>query len=185
MYHGAGYRKLGRKTQHRLAMFANAMSSLIQHERIKTTVAKAKEIRPLIEKMITKGKSGTLHDRRQVFSYLRNDAAVGKLFEVIAPRFKDRKGGYTRILKIADTRVGDGAETAVLEFVDYVLPPSKTKEDKKKDRAEAKKKEAADRKATAASRPVRDRAGPSSGRTKKTGKAGASASMKGSGSRGT
>jgi len=184
MYHGAGYRKLGKKTTHRLAMFANAANSLIEHERIETTLPKAKELRRVVERLITKGKGGSLHDRRNVFSFLRSEDSVKKLFENIAPRFKDRKGGYTRVLKLPETRYGDAASMAILELVDYVLPPQKSKEDKKKEKAAAKAQAKEDKKEKAASRPVK---GPKDTKAKgaRTGKAGASASMRGSGSRGT
>lgn len=181
MYHGAGYRKLGKKTNHRLAMFANATNSLIEHGRIETTLPKAKELRRVVERLITKGKKGSLHDRRNAFSFLRSEEAVSKLFGDIATRFKDRKGGYTRVLKLPETRLGDAASMAVLEFVDYVLPAQKSKEDAKKDRAadKAKKKEA--KKAKAAARPAKAK---SEGKGKKTGKAGAS-TINRMGSRGT
>lgn len=185
MYHGAGYRKLGKKTAHRMAMFANAANSLIEHERIRTTLPKAKELRRLVERLVTKGKSGTFHDRRNVFSFLRSNEAVTKLFGEIAPRFKDRQGGYTRVLKLPETRVGDAADMAVVEFVDYVLPAEKSKDELKKERAEAKAQKKEAKKARAAARPAktaREKSGPVG---KKTGKAGASSSMKGSGSRGT
>jgi large subunit ribosomal protein L17 len=181
MYHGQGYRKLGKKTQHRLAMFANAATSLIEHERIETTLPKAKELRRLVERLVTKGKSGTQHDRRNAFSFLRSDAAVSKLFADIAPRFKDRPGGYTRVLKLAETRTGDAAEMAVLEFVDYVLPNMKSKDEMKKERADTKAKAKAAKKAKAADRPAK---GAKEKGVKKTGKAGAAIS-KGSVSRGT
>ncbi len=184
MYHGVGYRKLGKKSAHRMAMFMNAANSLIEHERIETTLPKAKDLRRIVERLITKGKSGTFHDRRNVFSFLRNDETVKKLFTVIAPRFKDRQGGYTRVLKLPETRRGDAAEMAVLEFVDFVLPAERSKDEKKKDKAAAKAKSKEAAKAKAASRPAKpSREGKGAG--KKTGKAGASASMKGSGSRGT
>lgn len=185
MYHGVGYRKLGKKTPHRLSMFANAASSLIQHERIETTLPKAKELRRVVERLVTKGKSGTQHDRRNVFSVLRNNEAVNKLFNDIAPRFKDRQGGYTRVLKLAETRLGDAASMAVLEFVDYVLPSQKSKDEKKKERAEVKAKAKADKKAKAASRPAKPARESAVGR--KTGKAGSAGALKGggSGSRGT
>lgn len=184
MYHGVGYRKLGKKTPHRLAMFANAASSLIQHERIETTLPKAKELRRVVERLITKGKKGRDHDRRNVFSFLRSNEAVEKLFSVIAPRFKDRQGGYTRVLKLAETRRGDAADMAVLEFVDYVLPAEKTKDEKKKAKADEKAKAKADAKSKAAARPAKPgREGKGAG--KKTGKAGANLSTQGSGSRGT
>lgn len=163
-------------------MFANAANSLIQHERIQTTLPKAKELRRVVERLITKGKSGSEHDRRNVFSFLRSNEAVEKLFGTLAPRFKDRQGGYTRVLKLAETRRGDAADMAVLEFVDYVLPAEKTKDEKKKDKKDdkAKQKEAA--KAKAASRPARPAR---EGRGKATGKAGGDSSTGRSGSRGT
>jgi len=166
-----------------MAMFANAASSLIQHERIETTLPKAKELRRVVERLVTKGKSGTQHDRRNVFSFLRSNTAVTKLFDDLAPRFKDRQGGYTRVLKLPETRMGDAAAMAVIEFVDYVLPATKTKDEVKKERAEEKAKAKEARKAKAASRPSKPAREKAVGR--KTGKAGASASMKGSGSRGT
>lgn len=183
MYHGAGYRKLGKKSAHRLAMFANASNSLIDHGRIQTTLPKAKELRRVVERLITKGKSGTIHDRRNVFSVLRSEDHVKKLFDEIAPRFKSRNGGYTRVLKLADTRLGDAAQMAILEFVDYVLPKEKSKEDLKKDRAASKAEAKAAKKAKAASRPAKE-ARAKTGSVKKTGKA-TGAPMKGSVSRGT
>lgn len=182
MYHGVGYRKLGRKTQHRLAMFSNMANSLIEHERIQTTLPKAKELRRVVERLITKGKKGDEHSRRQVFSVLRSNKGVAKLFDDIAPRFKDRKGGYTRVLRLADTRLGDAASMAVIEFVDFVLPAEKSKEEKKKERAAAKaeaKKAAADRPAKAAKEAKSTKVG------KRTGKAGGASSKSRSGSRGT
>jgi len=184
MYHGIGYRKLGKKTPHRMAMFANAATSLIEHERIETTLPKAKDLRRIVERLVTKGKSGSEHDRRNVFSFLRSNEAVQKLFGVIAPRFKDRQGGYTRVLKLAESRRGDAADMAVLEFVDYVLPAEKSKDEMKKDKAAKKAKQKEAEKAKAAARPAKPgRESKTAGR--KTGKAGSNASMKGSGSRGT
>jgi len=119
------------------------------------------------------------------FSFLRSDESVSKLFNEIAPRFKDRQGGYTRVLKLAETRLGDAASMAVIEFVDFVLPAQKSKDEVKKERAEARAKQKEAKKAKAAARPVKPARDKSSSVSKKTGKAGASASMKGSGSRGT
>lgn len=183
MYHGAGYRKLGKKSTHRMAMFANAANSLIEHERIETTLPKAKDLRRLVERLITKGKGGTLHDRRNAFSFLRSEDSVKKLFENIAPRFKDRKGGYTRVLKLPETRIGDAASMAVLEFVDYVLPAEKSKEDVKKAKADAKAKAKEAKKASAAARVSKPKADRAVGR--KSGKAGGNSSVGRSGSRGT
>lgn len=118
MRHINGYRKLGRVSSHRRAMFRNMATSLFLHERIETTVPKAKELRSIVEKMITLGKHGDLHSRRLAASYLFDDEAVKKVFSEIAPRFKDRSGGYTRILR-KGPRFGDGAEMAFLELVDY------------------------------------------------------------------
>ena len=117
MRHGKVHRKLGRHSAHRTAMFANMCASLIKHEQIVTTLPKAKELRPIVEKLVTIGKKGGLAARRQAISELRDVAMVKKLFEVIAPRYKDRAGGYTRIMT-AGFRHGDNAANAVIEFVD-------------------------------------------------------------------
>jgi len=117
MRHARGYRRLNRTHEHRKALFANMAGSLIEHEQIKTTVPKAKELRPIIEKLITLGKRGDLHARRQAASRLKQDAYVAKLFEVLGPRYKERNGGYVRILK-AGFRYGDMAPMAIIEFVD-------------------------------------------------------------------
>ena len=118
MRHAVRGRKLGRTTAHRRAMFRNQLASLVTHERIVTTLAKAKELRPLAEKLVTKGKSDTVASRRLVRRWLADRDHVKKLFDDLAPRFSDRPGGYLRIVKLGP-RQGDGAETAVLEFVDY------------------------------------------------------------------
>ena len=117
MRHNVHGRKLGRTSAHRTAMFRNQLASLIEHERIRTTLAKAKELRPLAEKMVTQGKKDTLHARRTVGRMIPDRGKVTKLFDEIAPRFADRPGGYTRITKLGP-RKGDGAEMAVLEFVE-------------------------------------------------------------------
>ena len=117
MRHGAAYRKLGRTTSHRQAMFANMAASLIKHEQITTTLPKAKELRPFVEKLVTLGKKGDLHARRQAISQVRDVTQVGKLFDTISPRYADRNGGYIRIMK-AGFRHGDNAPMAVIEFVD-------------------------------------------------------------------
>jgi large subunit ribosomal protein L17 len=117
MRHGAAYRKLGRTTSHRTAMFANMAASLIKHEQITTTLPKAKELRPFVEKLVTLGKKGDLHARRQAISQVRDVTQVGKLFETLAPRYSERNGGYIRIMK-AGFRHGDNAPMAVIEFVD-------------------------------------------------------------------
>lgn len=180
MYHGAGYRKLGRKTPHRMAMFANMATSLIEHERISTTLPKAKELRRIVERLVTKGKAGTLAQRRAAFAFLRSDAAVEKLFGQIASRFKERNGGYIRILKTAQTRLGDAAPMAMIEFVDYVLPAQKSKDEKKKESADRKAKEKEAKKAS-----PKASKGEKSPAKKAQKKAGGSASMKSSGSRGS
>jgi len=123
MRHNAAGRKLGRKTGHRLAMFRNQLASLVASERIVTTVAKAKELRPLAERMITQGKRGTVHARRLVGRWVPDRGLVKKLFDEIAPRFASRSGGYLRIVKLG-SRQGDGAEMAILEFVDFQLKSS-------------------------------------------------------------
>ncbi|MGG7564948.1 50S ribosomal protein L17 [Rhodovulum sp. DZ06] len=117
MRHGNGYRKLNRTHEHRKAMFANMACSLIEHEQIKTTLPKAKEMKRIIDKMITLGKKGDLHSRRNAMSRLKQDAAVKKLFEVLGPRYAERSGGYCRVLK-AGFRYGDMAPMAVIELVD-------------------------------------------------------------------
>ena len=117
MRHGDAYRKLGRTASHRTAMFANMAASLIKHEQITTTLPKAKALRPFVEKLVTLGKKGDLHARRQAISQVRDVTQVGKLFETIGPRYADRNGGYIRIMK-AGYRHGDNAPMAVIEFVD-------------------------------------------------------------------
>ena len=117
MRHKMSGRKLGKKSQHRKAMFSNMAASLIKHEQIKTTLPKAKEMRSVVDRLITLGKNGTLHDRRRAYAFLRDDATTAKLFETLGPRYKDRNGGYTRVLK-AGHRYGDAAAMAILELVD-------------------------------------------------------------------
>ena len=117
MRHGNAHRKLGRKPEHRKAMFANMAAALIKHEQIVTTLPKAKELRPFVEKLVTLAKRGDLHARRQAISQVRDVAQVGKLFAVLGPRYKERNGGYIRVLK-AGYRYGDNAPMAVIEFVD-------------------------------------------------------------------
>src|ERR1700675_4439697 len=117
MRHGKVYRKFNRTAEHRRAMFANMCAALIKHEQIVTTLPKAKDLRPVVEKLVTLGKRGDLHARRQAIAQMRDLAMVKKLFEVIGPRYKERAGGYTRVLK-AGFRYGDSAPVAVIEFVD-------------------------------------------------------------------
>ena len=117
MRHGSAHRKLGRTTSHRTAMFANMAASLIKHEQIVTTLPKAKELRPFVEKLVTLAKRGDLHARRIAISRVRDVEQVGKLFAALGPRYKARSGGYIRVLK-AGFRYGDNAPMAVIEFVD-------------------------------------------------------------------
>jgi len=117
MRHGKVHRKFNRKAEHRRAMFANMAAALIKHEQIVTTLPKAKDLRPVVEKLVTLGKRGDLHARRQAVAELRDVAMVKKLFDVLGPRYKERHGGYTRVLK-AGFRYGDSAAVAVIEFVD-------------------------------------------------------------------
>ena len=118
MMHNRAGRKLRRSTPHRLAMFSNQLESLMTHERIQTTLTKAKELRPLAERLITAAKSDGVAARRKVAQWIPSRTTVRKLFENLAPRFVDRPGGYTRILRLG-ARAGDAAEAAILEFVDY------------------------------------------------------------------
>lgn len=120
MRHRMQGRKLGRTTAHRTAMFRNQLTALFTHERIVTTVAKAKELRPLAERMVTLARTGTLPARRKVLTMVPDKEIVQRLFDDIAPRFVDRNGGYTRIMRLGRRR-GDGAEMAIIEFVDYEL----------------------------------------------------------------
>ncbi len=117
MYHGHAKRRFGRTHEHRKAMFANMSQALIKHEQIVTTLPKAKDLRPVVEKLVTLGKRGDLHARRQAIAEIKDVVLVRKLFDVLGPRYKDRHGGYTRVLK-AGFRYGDNAPMAVIEFVD-------------------------------------------------------------------
>jgi large subunit ribosomal protein L17 len=122
MRHQKAGRKLGRTSAHRKALYANLAGALIEHGRIKTTEAKAKEVRPIVEQMITLGKRGDVHAHRQAVAFLRSKAVAHKLFAEIAPRFADRPGGYTRVVKL-EPRQGDAAPMAYLELVDHVPEP--------------------------------------------------------------
>jgi large subunit ribosomal protein L17 len=145
MRHAVRGRKLGRTSSHREALFRNQLQSLVDKERIVTTLPKAKELRPIAEKVITRGKHGTVHDRRWVLRWVLKRDLVKKVFDEIAPRFTERPGGYLRIVKLGP-RQGDGAEMAVLELVEREAaapaeaPPKETKE--KAPKKEAPKKEA-------------------------------------------
>ena len=118
MRHRVAGKKLGRTTSHRQAMTRNMTVSLIEHERIVTTVQKAKNVKPFVEKLVTLCKEPTQHNRRRAFSKVRSKEAVQKLFDVLGPRFKERPGGYCRILKLSRPRLGDNGERAILEFVE-------------------------------------------------------------------
>lgn len=117
MRHAKGYRRLNRTHEHRKALFANMAGSLIEHEQIKTTLPKAKELKRIMDKLITLGKRGDLHSRRNARSRLKQDAYVAKLFDVLGPRYAERQGGYVRVLK-AGFRYGDMAPMAIIELVD-------------------------------------------------------------------
>jgi large subunit ribosomal protein L17 len=117
MRHGKAHRKFNRTAEHRKAMFENMAASLIKHEQIVTTLPKAKDLRPIVEKLVTLGKRGDLHARRQAIAQLQDETIVTKLFDVLAKRYADRHGGYTRVLK-AGFRHGDSAPVGVIEFVD-------------------------------------------------------------------
>ena len=139
MRHGKAHRKLNRTASHRKAMFANMAAALIEHEQIVTTLPKAKEMRSIADKLITLGKRGDLHARRQAIARIHDVEQVKKLFEVLGPRYKDRNGGYTRVLK-AGFRFGDNAAMAVLELVDRDVEAKGAKD---RARMEAEETEAA------------------------------------------
>lgn len=136
MRHGVAGRKFGRPTGPRLAMIRNLAVSLLKHEQVKTTVAKAKDLRPVVERLITLGKQGTLHARRQAIAKIYEKPVVEKLFSTLAERYKSRSGGYTRILK-AGHRYGDAADMAIIELVDRD-PAARGKADRERHAAEAK-----------------------------------------------
>lgn len=134
MRHRVAGRKLGRKTAHRVSMFRNMVTSLLDKERVKTTLPRAKELRPIAEKMITLGKRETLHARRQALAFIKDPAVVGKLFGTLAPRFAQRKGGYTRIIRLG-FRDGDGAQLAIIELIGSDYKPAGDKTEKKSKKA--------------------------------------------------
>ena len=138
MRHGKKFNHLGRKSAHRKAMLSNMGCSLIKHKRINTTLAKAKAVRVYLEPLITKSKNDTMHNRRVVFSYLRDKEAVTELFREISTKVADRPGGYLRIIKLGN-RLGDNAEMAMIEFVDYNTTYNADKPAKKKTRRRRKK----------------------------------------------
>lgn len=135
MRHRNGGFKLGRNTSHRRALLRNLVTSVIAHDRVHTTVTKAKAVRPLVEKMVTLGKNGSVHARRQALSYMMTPDSVDRLFTTVAPRYGERNGGYTRIIRTG-TRVGDSAETAFIEL----LGAEGDLSDKAQKRAEARQK---------------------------------------------
>lgn len=137
MRHNRAGRKLGRVSEHRRALFRNQLLSLIKHERIITTLPKAKELRPIAERMVTLGRKNSVHARRLVNCWISDRDLIKKLFSEIAPRFATRPGGYTRIVKLGP-RKGDGAELAILEFVDYKLPEAKKAKEAKEEKAKEK-----------------------------------------------
>ena len=136
MRHGHRHRTLNRTHEHRKAMFSNMVCSLIEHEQIKTTLPKAKELKRIADKYVSIGKKGNLHSRRIAYSRLKQDAAVKKLFDTLAPRYKDRNGGYTRVIR-AGFRFGDMAPMAVIEFVERNVE-AKGAQDKLRSEAEDK-----------------------------------------------
>jgi large subunit ribosomal protein L17 len=143
MRHRVAGKKLGRKTPHRVAMFRNMVTSLFDKERVRTTLDRAKAVRPIAERMITLGKRENLHARRQALAYIKDPAVVSKLFETLAPRFSQRQGGYTRIIRLG-FRDGDGAQMAYLELIGSEFKPSKGEESKKTKKGDKKgEKEAA------------------------------------------
>lgn len=166
MRHGYAHRKLGRTSGHRLAMFRNQLASLIESERIVTTLPKAKELRPLAEKLITLAKNDTVPARRQAARSVPDDTLIAKLFDVIGPRFSTRPGGYTRILKLGARR-GDAAEMAILELVERTADAAETKPDSAKGAGAKKKAEAkpkAEAKSTGDAKPKKaKKAAPKSG----------------------
>lgn len=145
MRHKVSGRKLGRTSGHRKALMRTMVTELLENERMITTVAKAKELRSVAEKMITLGKKETLHARRQALGFIRKKSVVHKLFETLAPRFADRQGGYTRILRLGE-RKGDAAELALLELLDGDLVPEAPSSEKKKAKKPEPKAKAADKK---------------------------------------
>ena len=145
MRHRVAGKKLGRNTAHRVMMFRNMVTSLFDKERVRTTLDRAKAVRPIAERMITLGKRETLHARRQALAYIKDPAVVSKLFDTLAPRFSQRAGGYTRIIRLGN-RDGDGAQMAYLELIGSEFKPAKKDEGKKskkgeKEAAESEKKE--------------------------------------------
>jgi large subunit ribosomal protein L17 len=183
MRHAVKGRKLGRTSSHREALFRNQLQSLVEKEKIVTTLPKAKELRPIAERVITRGKHGTVHDRRWVLRWVLKRDLVKKVFDDIAPRFSERPGGYLRIIKLGP-RQGDGAEMAVLELVEreatVAAAPEPAEEKKAKKAAPKKGQPKADAKPKAAANPKREMKKAESGKvhTKREGKAQTSAPKK-------
>jgi len=150
MRHRVAGKKLGRKTPHRISMFRNMVTSLFDKERVRTTLDRAKAVRPIAERMITLGKRENLHARRQALAYIKDPAVVAKLFENLAQRFAQRHGGYTRIIRLG-FRDGDGAQMAYLELIGSEFKPAKKDEGKKGKKEASKKDKKSDKEATAAS----------------------------------
>jgi len=174
MRHRVAHRKLGRTTEHRLSLLRNMAASLITHERIRTTVAKAKELRPFVEKLVTLGKRDSLHARRMAFSILSSKTVVRRLFSDVSPRFSERPGGYTRILKLGP-RQGDGAPMAFIEFVDYEFkggdapaPAAKAKSKKKDEAPEEKVEKVEEPAETEAKKPAKKKTAKKKTTAKKT-----------------
>ena len=146
MRHGKKFNHLGRTASHRKALLSNMACSLIEHKRINTTVAKAKALRVYVEPLLTKAKNDTTHNRRTVFSYLQNKEAVTELFRTVAPKIAERNGGYCRIIKTG-FRLGDGADTAMIELVDFnelYSAKSEAKKTTRRSRRSSSKKETAE-----------------------------------------
>lgn len=135
MRHGKKFNHLGRQASHRAAMLSNMSCSIIEHKRIKTTVAKAKAVKKYLEPLLTKAKTDSTHSRRTVFSYLNNKEAVTELYREIAPKIADRPGGYLRIIRLTETRLGDNAEMCMIELVDFNEIYTKAKSAAKKSRS--------------------------------------------------
>jgi large subunit ribosomal protein L17 len=168
MRHGMANRKLGRTSGHRAALFRNQLASLIDKERIITTLPKAKELRPQIERLVTLGKSDSVHNRRQAERVVAEDGLIAKLFDTLGPRFSERPGGYTRIIKLGFRR-GDAAEMAILEFIGYEPKieeaPAEEKGGVKK--AAPKKEESEEAEAAAEEKPKKKKAAPKKAATAK------------------
>ncbi len=172
MRHGMANRKLGRTSGHRAALFRNQLASLIDKERIITTLPKAKELRPQIERLVTLGKNDSLHNRRQAGRLVGDDGLISKLFDILGPRFAERPGGYTRIMKLGARR-GDAAEMAILEFVGYEPKIEKTPaEEKGAAKKAAAKKEGSEETAAAEAeeKPKKKTTAPKKAAPKKTAK---------------